>query len=87
MFFFYFSSNLVFISLINKERIQCLLYWDVFLAILVACMLNIFRGSMPPDPPRTLAPAARAKNAFGIFLAPPNRKNAARSPQRQRITR
>ena len=26
---------------------------------------------MPPDPPRTLAPAARAKNAFGIFLAPP----------------
>ena len=61
----------MFISLINKERIQCLLYWDVFLAILVAFILNIFRGSMPPDPPRTLAPAARAKNAFGIFLAPP----------------
>ena len=35
---------------------------------------------MPPDPPRTLAPAARVKNAFGIlFRPPPNRKNAARS--------
>ena len=26
---------------------------------------------MPPDPPRTLAPAARAKNAFGISFSPP----------------
>ena len=35
---------------------------------------------MPPDPPRTLAPAARAKNAFGILFSPhPDRKNAARS--------
>ena len=34
---------------------------------------------MPPDPPRTLAPAARAKNAFGILFSPPNCKNAARS--------
>ena len=34
---------------------------------------------MPPDPPRTLAPAARAKNAVGILFSPPNRKNAARS--------
>ena len=34
---------------------------------------------MPPDHPRRLAPAARAKNAFGILFSPPNRKNAARS--------
>ena len=34
---------------------------------------------MPPNLPRTLAPAARAKNAFGILFSPPNRKNAARS--------
>ena len=34
---------------------------------------------MPPDPPRTLAPAPRAKNAFGILFSPPNRKNAAQS--------
>ena len=49
------------------------------LAILEASILKIFRGSMPPDPPRTLPPAALAKNAFGILFSPPNRKNAARS--------
>ena len=77
--FCYFSSNLVFISLINNKRIRCLLYWDVFLAILEAFILKIFRGSMLPDPLRALAPAARAKNAFGILFSPPppppNRKN------------
>ena len=26
---------------------------------------------MPPDPPRTLAPMARAKNAFDILFSPP----------------
>ena len=36
---------------------------------------------MPPGPPKTLAPAASAKNAFGILFSPPNRKNAARSLQ------
>ena len=81
--FCYLSSNLVFISLINNKRIHCLLYWDVFLAILEAFILKIFRGA-PPDPPRTLAHAARAKNACGILLRtppppPPHRKNAARS--------
>ena len=40
--------------------VLCLLYWDVFLAILEAFILRIFRGSMRPDPPWTLAPAARA---------------------------
>ena len=34
---------------------------------------------MPPDPLRTLAPAARAKNTFGILFSSPNRKNTARS--------
>ena len=40
---------------------------------------------MPPDPPRTLAPAARAKKAFDFLFSPPppppppNRTNAARS--------
>jgi len=33
---------------------------------------------MPPDPPRTLAPAARAENAFGNLFSPPNHKNVAR---------
>ena len=32
-----------------------------------------------PNPPRTLAPAARAKNAFGVLFSPPNRKSAAPS--------
>ena len=40
-----------------------------FLAILGAFILKMFRGSMPPDPPRTLAPAARAKSAFGILFS------------------
>ena len=34
---------------------------------------------MPPDPPRTLVPAACAKNALGILFNPPNRKHATRS--------
>ena len=34
---------------------------------------------LPPNPLRTLAPAARAKNTFGILFSSPNRKNAARS--------
>ena len=72
--FFYFSSNLVFISLINNKRIQCLLYWDVFLAILEAFILKIFRESKPPDPPRTLAPAARAKNALSFYLTAQSQK-------------
>ena len=38
-----------------------------------------FPGAHAPGPPRTLAPAARAKNAFGILFSPPNRKNAPRS--------
>ena len=54
-----------------------MLYWYVFFAILEAFILKIFQGSMPPDPPRTLAPAARAKNAFGILFSPP-------SPQSQK---
>lgn len=58
---------------------MCLLYWDAFLAILEAFILKNFRESMPPDPIRTLAPAARAKNTLGILFSPPNRKNAARS--------
>ena len=38
-----------------------------------------FPGEHAPDPPRTLAPAARAKTAFGNLFSTPNRKNAARS--------
>ena len=34
---------------------------------------------MPPDPFRTLAPAVRAKNTFGILFSFPNRTRAARS--------
>ena len=61
----------MFISLINNKRIHCVCnIWDVFFAILEAFILKIFRGSMPPDPPRTLAHAARAKNACGILLSP-----------------
>ena len=42
---------------------------------------KIRNESMAPDPPRTLAPAARAKNVFGILFSPPppNHKNAART--------
>ena len=44
---------------------------SLFLAILEAFILKIFRGSMVPESPRTLAPGARAKNAFGIIFSPP----------------
>ena len=35
---------------------------------------------MPPDPPRTLAPAARAKNAFGILFSPPQSQKCCAVP-------
>ena len=41
--------------------------------------LKNFPGAHAPGPSRTLAPAARAKNAFGILFSPPNRENAARA--------
>ena len=93
--FCYFSSNLVFISLINNKIIQCLLYWEVFLAILEAFILKNFRGRIPPDGPDSLGRlrlrrALKMPSAF--YLAPPppppaNRKSAARSLSFKETTR
>lgn len=49
--------------------------------------LKIFRGIMPPDPPRTLAPAVHAKNAFDILFSSPNRKNATSNGQKNCVYR
>ena len=68
--FCYFSSNLVFISLIKIKEFT--------VSVILECIFSHSR-SMPPDPPRTLAPAARAKHTFDILFSSPNRKNAARS--------
>ena len=71
--FCYFSSNLVFINLINNKL------KELTVSAILGCIFSHsrsiyfknFPGEHAPDPPpRSVAPAARAKNASGILFSP-----------------